>query len=91
MGMFAVVYFGYHAIQGENGILAVMSLEQRIEQAEADLTKVIAEEQRLQNHVTLLNPPSINRDMLDEQARRMLNLAHPDELVIMRSDHAAHD
>ena len=91
MGMFAVVYFGYHAIQGENGILAVMSLEQRIEQAEADLAKVIAEEQRLQNHVMLLNPPSIDRDMLDEQARRMLNLAHPDELVIMRSNHAVHD
>ncbi len=91
MGMFAVVYFGYHAIKGENGIFAVMSLEQRIEQAEADLVKVIAVEQRLRNHVTLLNPPSINRDMLDEQARRMLNLAHPDELVIMRSDHAVHD
>ena len=91
MGMFAVVYFGYHAIRGENGILAVMSLEQRIEQAETDLAKVSAAEQRLQNHVMLLNPPSINRDMLDEQARRMLNLAHPDELVIMRSGHAEHD
>ena len=91
LGMFAVVYFGYHAIQGENGMLAIMSLEQQIERAEAERVRLSAVEQRLLNHVTLLNPPSIDRDILDEQARRTLNLAHPHELVIMRSDDAAFD
>lgn len=87
MGMFAVIYFGYHAVQNQSGVLAVIALERQIEQAETDLAAVIAKEQRLKNHVTLLNPPKIDRDMLDEQARRMLNLAHPRELVIMRSAH----
>ncbi len=91
LGMFAVVYFGYHAIHGDNGFLAILSLEEQIDRAEADLEAVLAEERRLQNHVTLLNPPGIDRDMLDEQARRMLNLAHPDELVILRSDHGMPD
>ena len=88
MGMFAVVYFGYHAIQGHNGILAVLSLEQQVERTQAELAKATALQERLRHHVTLLTPNSIDRDMLEEQARLMLNLAHPDDLVIPRSDGA---
>ena len=91
LGMFAVVYFSYHAIQGENGVLTIASLEQQIERAEAERVQLVAVEQRLLNHVALLNPPRIDRDMLDEQARRTLNLVHPHELVIMRSGDGAFD
>jgi cell division protein FtsB len=32
--------------------------------------------------VQLLNPKSVDRDMLDEWSRRVLGYGHPDEIVI---------
>ncbi len=86
VGMCAVVYFGYHAIQGENGVMAFLSLERRVVQAEVELAAAKAEEERLARRVELLRPRSLDRDMLDEQARLLLNLAHPDDIVVMRDD-----
>ena len=86
IGVCAVLYFGYHAIQGENGVMAHLSLERRVAQAEIELAAVKAEERRLARRVALLRPESLDRDMLDEQARLLLNLAHPDDVVVMRDD-----
>jgi cell division protein FtsB len=36
----------------------------------------------LARQVRLLRPENLNRDMLDEQARRTLGLTHPDDVVI---------
>ncbi len=41
-----------------------------------------AEHERLAAKVALLGPDHIDPDMLDEQVRRYLGLAHPDEIVI---------
>ena len=38
----------------------------------------------LQQQVALLSDGTVERDMLDEQARRALNMAQPGELVILR-------
>jgi cell division protein FtsB len=84
LGVCAVVYFGYHAIQGERGVMTLLSLERQIAQAEIDLQAAQAEEALLERHVALLRPQSLDRDMLDEQVRLVLNLAHPDDLVILR-------
>ena len=43
-----------------------------------------AERIQLERRVEMLNDGSLERDMLDEHARRSLNLALPDEIVIMR-------
>jgi len=86
IGMCMVVYFGYHALQGENGVMTMLSLERRIASTEIELTAAKAEEERLAHHVALLRPQSLDPDMLDEQVRLVLNLAHPDEIVIFRKD-----
>ena len=41
-----------------------------------------AEHDILSRRVLLLRPEFLDRDMLDEQARHNLGLAHPDDLVI---------
>ncbi|MBT5433051.1 MAG: septum formation initiator family protein [Rhodospirillaceae bacterium] len=86
IGMCAVVYFGYHAIQGEHGVMTLLSLERRIAQAEIEYASAKVEEERLTHHVALLRPQSLDRDMLDEQVRLILNLAHPDDFVVLRDD-----
>ena len=77
-----VTYLGYHAIQGNRGVIAWLQLGQQIEQAEAALAVSRAEEARLAHRVALLRPDSLDTDLLDERARAVLSLAHPDDLVI---------
>ena len=80
--MCMVVYFGYHALQGENGVMTLLSLERSIASVQIELATAKTEEERLAHHVALLRPQSLDRDMLDEQVRLVLNLTHPDEIVI---------
>jgi len=75
-----IAYFGYHAIQGDRGLIAWLELAQRIDDTRAALAQSRAEEARLAHRVALLRPDGLDRDMLDEQARRLLNLVEPDDL-----------
>ena len=79
-----LTYFGFHAFQGEYGIYSKYRLEARVATLEQNLERVRAERTHLERHVQLLHDGTLEKDMLDEQARRALNLSLPDEIVIMR-------
>jgi cell division protein FtsB len=82
LGVCAFGYFAYHAIQGDRGLIAYMRLTQQIDEARVTLAKVRDERRRVEAQVALLQPAALDRDMLDERARAMLNLVRPDEVVI---------
>jgi cell division protein FtsB len=82
VGMCAVVYFGYHAIQGDRGLLTMIKLQNRIATVEAKLAVTTAQEDALERRVSLMRPASLDRDMLEEQVRLVLNYTHPDDVVI---------
>jgi cell division protein FtsB len=63
-------YFAYHAIEGERGWSAWGRLE-----GEA-----------LENRVWRLRKGSLDGDLLEEQARRLLNLGHENDLMVLRPD-----
>ena len=84
LGVCAVVYFGYHALQGERGVMTLLQLERRVDQAAVDLRAVEAERDALERNVELMLPTSLDRDMLEERARVVLNYTRLDEIVIMR-------
>ena len=77
-----VAYFAYHAVQGERGIVAHNRMSQEIALAENALAEAKAKRLAIEKRVMLLRPDGIDRDLLDERARRTLGMAHPDELVI---------
>ncbi len=77
-----LAYFGFHAIQGERGILTWLQLSHQVERTEAALAASRAEESRLEKRVALLRRDNLDPDMLDERARIVLNLAAPGEIVI---------
>jgi cell division protein FtsB len=77
-------YFGYHAFNGDYGIYAKYQLEEQVALRQAELDRVSAERSILERRVQLLHDGTLEKDMLDEHARRALNLALPDEIVIMR-------
>ena len=81
--MAALVYFGYHAVQGERGLLSWLRLTQQIAVAEAELDLLSAERRQLEHRARLLRPEGLDPDLLDERARLILGLAHPNELIIL--------
>jgi cell division protein FtsB len=82
LAMLATAYFGYHTIQGDRGLIAYAHTAMEIKRMEAELAVIAAERQRLAARADLLHPDRVEPDMLDEQVRRTLGLAHPDELIV---------
>ena len=82
VGVSAFVYFAYHAIQGDRGLIAYLQLNTEIEQARQTLSEVASVREQLAREVRLLKPNGLDPDMLDERARTMLNVVRPDEVVI---------
>lgn len=83
-----VCYFAYYAVYGERGLMAMRQLETEVAQAQGQLDDIHKERVRLENRSALLRPDNLDRDMLDERARLMLNYSHPDDVVIMLPRHA---
>lgn len=77
-----VVYFGYHTVQGGNGLIAYARKDAQTKRAEIELAELVAERRLLERRANQLRPESLDPDMLDEQARWMLGLAHPDEVIL---------
>ena len=78
-----VAYFGYHAVQGERGLLAWLAVNQELSQARAMQTALADERGALERRVILLRPDSLDRDMLDERAHAILNYGSKDEVIIL--------
>ena len=83
IGFCVVAYFAYHSIQGDRGLVAWMRLNEHIEIARSELAGLQVERVALERRVSLLRPDSLDRDLLDEQARIVLNFARPGEIVIL--------
>ncbi|PVB62739.1 septum formation initiator family protein [Labrenzia sp. 011] len=83
----ALGYFGFHAMNGELGLVGRAMIERQVTELETELAALSAERQELQARVSLLRPESLDPDMLDERARLNLNLVHSNELVVLRPGH----
>ncbi len=79
-------YFVYHAVEGDRGVMAWLRISQQLAESKSSLVALAAERQEIEHRVALLSPSSIDPDLLDERARLMLNVAEPDDrLVIIKN------
>ena len=78
-----LIYFAYHSVQGERGLLVWIERSAQVENARAEARALAAERERLERRVAMLRTESLDLDLLDEQARRLLNLGRPDERVLL--------
>ena len=83
LGIAALGYFAYHAIQGDRGLFAWMALNQQLKQTRALADAVGAQRSEIENRVERLSSNSLDPDLLDERVRVMLNYASQDAVVIM--------
>lgn len=81
-----IAYFAYHAVEGEHGLHKRALLEQRVHLLEEELASLVKERQRIEHDVALITERAKTQpDLLDEQARSLLNYARPDEIVVLRA------
>lgn len=78
-------YLGYHTIEGDRGLMAWLTLTDQIETLELEIAEKSAERQNLERRVAHLRRDSLDLDLLEERARVVLNLGHPDDRIILDS------
>jgi cell division protein FtsB len=76
-------YFGVNAYTGNHGIRAKQTLDQRIADLTLELDATRAERERWEHRMALLRSDGIDRDMLDERARQLLDFADPRDVTTL--------
>jgi cell division protein FtsB len=79
--LLGIVNFGYHAIQGEYGLFALMRFESEETALRAELGGLVAERAQLENLAVRLSPEFLDLDLLDERARAVLGHMRADEVT----------
>lgn len=71
------------AIAGPSGLVAWGEQQHLLEKRKAELARLSSERDRLQNRVNLLDPAHADPDLTGQLLRSQLNVAHPDEMVML--------
>ena len=81
--MILCLYFSYHILNGERGILRVVALEKKIETLSQKHTSLTAEKSILERKVTMMRPGSVDKDLLEERVRLTLGYRYDNEYSIL--------
>jgi cell division protein FtsB len=83
LGICAVGYFAFHVVHGDRGLIAWWNIKQRVSAAKQALAVTQGERETLERRVQLMEPGTLDPDMIEERARLMLNYGYADEIVIL--------
>ena len=75
-------YFVWHAINGERGLRTNDEYERKITLLQEERAAVRAERVQWQHRIDLLRGEAIDRDLLEEEARVLLDRVHKSDLVV---------
>lgn len=76
-------FFVWHAFHGERGIAADMETRREMAEIQGKLDVIRAEKANWRKRVDLLRGPAVDRDLLDEEARNLLNRVNKADLVVI--------
>ena len=81
--LIAMGFFGYNAVLGPTGVIASREFRSEIEQKNLEFAALQKKRAELKNRVDLLDPRrGADPDLVDEMARKQLNVVRPDEVII---------
>ena len=83
LGISAIVYVAYHAVEGQRGLIAYWQLTKQVAKARINLAQIEQTKATMENRVKLLHPQTLDPDMAEERARIMLGYGYPNEKIIM--------
>ena len=75
-------YLTFAALQGEYGLFRLFQIEAQEHRLQAELEGLRSERAEIANLTARLSSASLDLDLLDEQARRVLGLGRADEIII---------
>jgi cell division protein FtsB len=78
-------FFAWHAWEGPRGFHFNEKLKSQSAQLTDDLAAIQKRRTTFEGRVALLRPESVDPDMLDEMARQTLDVARPNELIVLDS------
>jgi len=76
-------YFLWSATQGDRGLNAYGERREALRAAQEDVVRADSERMVWERRVSALRAKNLDRDALDERARAMLNLADPNDIIVM--------
>lgn len=76
------LYFAFAAVQGPSGILKRVQLEAETRELVAQRDQLQADVDRMANLTRRLSDDYLDLDLLDQQARDVLGMVRPDEVVV---------
>jgi len=79
-----ISYFGYFAVWGERGYLALDDTQTKLAVAQVQLDRVTDQRDRLQHRIALLKPGAVDPDLVEELARTQLMDGAPGQLAVPR-------
>ena len=85
IGICLSFYFCYHLIAGERSYLRYVSLNHQISTTEKQYEQERDKRIALEDKVVMMRPGSVNRDLLEEQARSQLGFHYKDEKVLIKN------
>jgi len=83
IALVCLLVMGGFALAGPSGLLAWSEHEHALEIRKTEIARMTAERDKLRNRVDLLNPRHADPDLAGELLRSNLNVAHPDEMVML--------
>ena len=79
-----VAYFGYYAIWGERGVLALEDVQARLGVHSQQLAEAQFGREHLQRRIELMKPGAVDPDLVEELARGELMDAAPGQVAVPR-------
>lgn len=76
-------YFAWNATRGDRGLVAQQQDKLDLKSAQVQLAKADADVAEWTNRIQGIGGRELDLDAIDTQARRMLNLVDPNDLVVM--------
>ena len=81
--LIAISFFGYNAVLGPTGVVAAKEFKAELAQEGGRLAALEKQRAEIKNRVGLLDPKrGADPDLVDEMARKQLNVVRPDEVII---------
>lgn len=79
-------YFSYHLFTGNRGLLSWKKVKAELQAEKEVYERLLPEKENLENKVRHLRSNHVERDLLDERVRAMLNFGTEKETVIIRDE-----
>ncbi len=75
-------YLTFAALQGEHGLFSLFQVEAQERRLTDELGDLRVQREEVSNRTRRLSSEHLDLDLLDEQARKVLGLGRPDEIII---------